>query len=335
MSKSLKEIWAELASLSNSQEGIRRLRLEPDHFKVYAGWSTQIEQPALILEIVTASLPTDIEFPQSTGFSVSTTSLVPGRSGVVRIVIEALDDRFRDLFPVLIQDIYEYIILAANEIDMVRRTVSRLNHWQVFLKRHRHVRLSETEQIGLWGELWFLHSRLIQQIGIEAAINSWQGPEGRNQDFEFNGTAIEVKTTAASPHEKLHISNARQLESAGLDNLYLYHIALVVHRESGLSLPGLIADIRQLVQANSTTLESFNEQLFQTGYLESKSSWYEKTGYHVLSQNAYRIEAGFPRIALDDILEGVGDVKFSVVLSACSEYRVNPDPFSSGEDENA
>jgi hypothetical protein len=331
MSKSLKEIWTELASLTNNQEGVRRLRLEPDRYKVYAGWSVPIQQPALILETETASLPADIEFPQSVGFSVSIAPLVPGRSGTVRITIEAKDDRFRDLFPVLIQDIYEFIILAPNEIDLVRRTVSRLNRWQVFLKRNKHARLSEMRQIGLWGELWFLYSRLIKYIGIEAAINSWQGPDGRNQDFEFNGEAVEVKTTAANPHEKLHISNARQLEPAGLDNLYLYHIALVIHRESGISLPGLIADIRQLVQANSTTLESFNEQLFQTGYLESELTWYERTGYHVLSQNAYRIEAGFPRIMLDDIPEGVGDVKFSVVLSACSDYQINPDPFISGE----
>lgn len=335
MSKSLKEIWTELASLTNDQEGVRRLRLEPDSYKVYAGWSVPIQQPALILETEMASLPTDIEFPQSVGFSVSTVPLVPGRNGTVRIMIEAEDDRFRDLFPVLIQDIYEYIILAANEIDLVRRTVSRLNHWQVFLKRHQHVRLSEAGQIGLWGELWFIYSRLIQHIGIEAAINSWQGPEGRNQDFEFNRAAVEVKTTATNPHERLHISNARQLEPAGLDNLYLYHIALVIHRESGLSLPGLIANISQLVQANSTTLENFNEQLFRLGYLKSESTWYGKTGYHVLSQHAYRIEAGFPRIVLDDIPEGVGDVKFSVVLSACSEYLINPDPFSSGEEENA
>ncbi len=334
MSKSLKEIWAELASLSNNQEGISRLRLEPDRFNVYAGWSFSVQQPALILETELTSLPADIEFPQSIGFSVSKTPLVPGKSGIVRILIEALDDRFRDLFPVLIQDIYEYIILAANETDLVRRTVSRLNHWQVFLKRYRHVRLSEKRQIGLWGELWFLYSRLTPHIGIEAAINSWQGPDGRNQDFEFNETAVEVKTTSANPHEKLYISNARQLEPAGLDNLYLYHIALVVHRESGLSLPRLIADIRQVVHANSAALENFNERLFKSGYLESESSWYEKIGYHVLAQNAYRIEAGFPRIALDDIPEGVGDVKFSVVLSSCSEYRIDPDPFSSGEDEN-
>ena len=84
MNKSLAEIWKELASVSDTHNGIRRLRLEPDCFKIYAGWSMPLRQPALVLEVSTASMPSDVELPQSVGLAVSTIPLIPGRNGEVR-----------------------------------------------------------------------------------------------------------------------------------------------------------------------------------------------------------------------------------------------------------
>ncbi len=334
MNRTLTEIWEQLAASSNTQDGIRRLRIPPKRFKVYAGWSVPIQQPALVLEIPTSSIPVDIEFPQSTGFTVTHAPLAPGRNGIIRITVEAQSDQFSDLFPILIEDVCCFILPAETEEELVRRTLSRLYHWQVFLKRHRHARLSEQEQVGLWGELWFLYSRLTTYLGVEAAVASWQGPDGRNQDFEFSRIAVEIKTTAANPHEKLNISNVRQLEPEGLNALYLYHIALVVHRESGKSLPVLIGEIRDILQVSASTLEHFNEQLFEMGYLDSESSWYEKTGYHVLSQKAYKITDGFPRILSSNIPIGVGDIKYSIVLSACADHLMERDPFISRGDTN-
>lgn len=331
MNKTLKEIWMELAAVTDSSEGIRRMRLDPDKYRIYAGWSMPINQPALVIETATASLPSDIELPQSIGFRIAITPLSAGRDGKVRITVESQDKRFSDIFPVLIQDAYEYMIEAENETELIRRTVSRLHHWQVFLKNHKKSRLSESAQIGLWGELWFLKSRLLQYLGMDSAVNSWLGPEGKNQDFEFEGIAVEVKTTSANPHERLYISNVRQLEPAGLDRLYLYHIALAVHHESGMSLPDIIRRLREFIKQSPLSLERFNEKLFKLGYLDSEASWYSRTGYHVLSQNAYLVHEGFPRISLESIPQGVGDVKFSLVLSACSDYKVTPDPFSEEE----
>lgn len=334
MSRTLAEIWNKLAAMPDNKDGIRRLRIAPKAFKVYAGWSVAIRQPALVVEILASAMPDDIEFPQSVGFIVSQDVVKDGKSVFVRISVEAQGNQFSDLFPVLIEDVCRYIISASSEEQLVRLTLSRLHHWQVFLKRHRHARLSEPAQIGLWGELHFLSSRLMHHLGVEASIESWQGPESRNQDFEFKKVAVEVKTTAANPHEKLHIASVLQLEPEGLDILFLYHIALVAHRESGKSLPALIHEIRENLHQSAHGLELFNERLFTLGYLDSESSWYEKTGYAVLSQTAYKVEADFPRIHIKDVPKGVGDVKYSIVLSSCTEFLMKNDPFESGATTN-
>lgn len=327
MSKKLPEIWEGLASAPTTEDGIRRLRLDPDCFKIYAGWCLPENQPALVLEVTVKALPNDIEYPQSTGFRLTVDALKPGREGLSRIILRAKDVQFSDIFPVLVQDVYDYIKQSENETTLVRRLVTRLHCWQVFLKRHRLARLPESKVIGLWGELWYLKSRLIPYIGIDASIRCWRGPDGCNQDFEFGGIAVEIKTTASNPHEKVSISNLRQLEVDGLIDLYLYHIAVAVHQDSGISLPELIDQIRSQIASCPNAIESFNEKLFQTGYLDSEAGWYRRTGFHTIKQNAYKIGSGFPRITLESVPNGVGDIKYSIVLSACSDFLVTPDPF--------
>ncbi len=334
MSRKLAEIWSELAAMPDDTDGIRRLRIDPKAFKVYAGWSVSLRQPALVVEIPVAAMPDDVEFPQSVGFIVLQDVVKDRKGNFVRISIEAQGNQFTDLFPILIEDVCNCIVSAPSEEQLVRLTLSRLHHWQVFMKRHRHARLSESAQIGLWGELHFLSSRLIAYLGLEASVASWQGPDPRNQDFEFKGGAVEVQTTSANRHQRIQISNVLQLEPQGLDSLFLYHIALVAHKESGKSLPALIHEIRDNLRLTAHALELFNEQLFTLGYLDSESSWYEKTGYAVLSQKAYKVEGDFPRIRMKDIPRAVGDVKYSVVLSACTEYLMKDDPFGSGATTN-
>jgi hypothetical protein len=332
MSTILTDIWEQLAAIPNTQEGIRRLRIAPYHFRVYAGWSVALSQPALVLEVSTSQIPTDLEFPRSAGLEVKVTPLKPGRNGVVRITVEAQSDQYSELFPILIGDIHQFILTAKTENQMVRLALSRLHHWQSFLKRYPNSKLTEHEQSGLWGELWFLCYILIPHIGPDAAVSAWQGPDGRNQDFEFNAVAVEVKTTSANPHEKLHISNVRQLEPEGLNALYLYHFALIIHKESGETLPKLIGKVEDALQDSASAVEKFNDKLFGMGYLKSEASWYEKTGYNILSQEAYEVTDGFPRISTVEIPAGVGDIKYSIVLSACTDYRMDTKPFGSEGD---
>jgi hypothetical protein len=101
-----------------------------------------------------------------------------------------------------------------------------------------------------------------------------------------------------------------------------------MHQGSGQTIPELVRSIRENLENSPRALEVFNEKLFQTGYLDSEATWYERIGFHTLNQVAYHVEDGFPRISMETIPEGVGDLKYSLVLSTCSDFKVIPDPFT-------
>jgi hypothetical protein len=61
----------------------------------------------------------------------------------------------------------------------------------------------------------------------------------------------------------------------------------------------------------------------ESGYYEIHRPLYEERGYTIRQENIYRVSGKFPRITENQIPIGVGDVKYSIVLSESEEWRIN------------
>jgi hypothetical protein len=317
--------WEELSSSASTEPGIRRLKLFPDSLGIYAGWQYPEKLPALIVEVPTEDLPDSMDLPESVGFEIDRLNIGSGENLSKRLILKIKDSSYLDIYKVLAQDIYEHLKTAGSNTELVGIFIAQLYRWQEFLKRHKTSRLSRSMITGLWGELWFLFSVLLPKLEPDMAVAAWQGPGGSSQDFEFSGKAVEVKTTTSNPHEKIFISNLRQLEPIGLDNLYLHHQAVVIHRGAGQTLPSLISDIRQALNSFPAALNIFNEKVFNYGYIDSEAFQYEEEGFAPLHNSTYKVEEGFPRLTQDELPDGVGDVKYSIVLNACHDFQINTD----------
>jgi len=329
MSDSLADAWKELATSSDESSGLRRIRVEPMQYCVYAGWTIPSGQPALAAVVDTASVPMDIDLPQSAGFSVSISHL-PHDAASSLVLLQAESDQYHEVFDRLAEDVRAEIRNADSERNLVTTFVARLRRWQLFLSRRRVAHLSRSEQVGLWGELWFLRSHLIPKLGMDSAVQAWRGPDGANQDFEFSGQAVEVKTSSANPEGKVHISNILQLVDEGLEALYLRYIHVSIHQGAGTSLPDLILRVKNDLGACSSARQQFEMKLFDAGYLDSEESHYRRMGLAVLSETTYRVTGGFPRLLPSDLPPGVGDVQYVLSLGACRDFEVTPDPFVEG-----
>ena len=76
----------------------------------------------------------------------------------------------------------------------------------------RTPRLSEDQEVGLFGELMALR-RLIANLGEDAALAAWLGPQAEEHDFALPDGDIEVKTTRTD--RRVHvIHGAGQLTPA-------------------------------------------------------------------------------------------------------------------------
>ncbi len=262
------------------------------------------------------------DLPSSAGFVVQRERNPQPGLNPVRLSLRLSAPRYRDVFGVLAQDVVDSVARAPDQRSAVSTFVERLLRWQEFLEQYGPEGLDDLSQRGLYGELWFLWHQAIPLAGPERAISAWTGPDRSNQDFQFPSCAVEVKTTASSPHHEVTVSNIRQLDETHVPALLLLHVGLEIRRDVGETLVGMVDALRALLQPTSRPLSLFEEKLRDWGYLDIHSPRYRQSAYVVRVHDFYRVMGDFPRLVEADLPEGVGNVGYSVSLSACAPYRM-------------
>lgn len=232
------------------------------------------------------------------------------------------DIQLRDIFNSLVTDILENILNESDIKIVLRNYTNRLIKWQSLFDKYNKDGLSNEEQRGLYGELYFLREFLKNNSDFSRVINTWVGPQKELQDFQSGTWAVEVKTTHGNNHQKVHINSERQLDTSNLENLFLYHLSLDVMQNSGETLTQIINSTRKMLDSDALASSIFHTKLFEAGYFDKHSSFYESKGYFIRQDIFYKIENGFPRIEEKDISYGVGDVKYSIIVSNCNDYRL-------------
>lgn len=244
----------------------------------------------------------------------------PDDSDFLLLNLVLVDTNFIDVFDSLIMDVVNSII---NEVDIkvvLKNYTNRLVKWQSLFERFNQQGLTPEEQRGLYGELYFLRKFLLKNSDFNSIVNSWVGPEKQIRDFQYGNWSVEVKTTHGNNHQKVHISSERQLDTSNLENLFLFHCSLEVRQQSGETLNQLIDSVFDILNKNFPSLSLFKNKLLEACFFDQHRELYEATGYYIRQEFLYKVENDFPRIEEKDIHSGVGDVKYSIIISQCSSY---------------
>ena len=97
-----------------------------------------------------------------------------------------------ELFIKLCWDLIEASQVSSHPIEKI---ISQYKSWMKLLKQASTQLLSSSQQKGLIGELLYLDEK-INEIGEFSTIKSWVGPEGSDQDFLFENSWSEIKSTS-------------------------------------------------------------------------------------------------------------------------------------------
>ena len=65
----------------------------------------------------------------------------------------------------------------------------------------------------------------------------------------------------------------------------------------------------------------FRDKLLRYGYLDQHSDRYSDVAYVIREVMTFKVEEGFPRIIENDLVPGVGSVRYRLALSACEPWR--------------
>jgi hypothetical protein len=239
------------------------------------------------------------------------------------LLILLLNKQHKDIFSTLCEDLIFGVSEVSTELTLVEKILERLAKWQSLFEKIGKQGLSDEVQRGLYGEIYFLRFFLSSVSDKNYCVKSWLGPEKSIQDFQYSNWAVEVKTTHGKNHQKIHISNERQLDDTIIEKIFLYHLSLDVRFGNGESLNVLIEDVSELLSDNTIASNLFKLKLLESGYYDIHKPLYDERGYSIRQENLYRVSGNFPRITENKIPIGVGDVRYSIVLSESEEWRIN------------
>jgi hypothetical protein len=323
----VEKLWEQIAeeSQGNNWTGIVKRLIDPTWTcKISIGINLESNQRLFLLEAKYNILRNYSSLPQTNGFEANIRFFGDEDDNCMSLCLTVIKPQFHDLFGSLINDILNHINIENVE-SSIETVVSRLLRWQKFLEQFRLEGLGDEAQRGLFGELHLLKRLLDNGVEFSRVLRAWKGPERTVHDFQFDNCSLEVKTSISKQHQKVQISSERQLDTSQTDVLYMCHLSLDNQSGKGRSLNQMVQEIRSVLSEKHLLLDIFEDQLFTSGYLDVHYKRYNEPIYSIREYSLFKIANGFPRIIESDLIEGVGDVKYSIMISQCKNYTVQED----------
>lgn len=241
----------------------------------------------------------------------------------VFFLIILLNNQLSDIFSTLCEDLILKVAEITDENDLVNHLVARLEAWRSLFEKLSRQGLSEEFKRGLYGELYFLRKFLLNNDNHIFCLNSWRGPEKSVQDFHYAEWAVEVKTTHGKKHQQIHISNERQLDTSFVPFIFLYHLSLEERQHHGETLNEIIEELNDILSENPVSLNTFKLKLLEANYFDIHREFYNNPGYSVRNEKLYRITENFPRITESLVPSGVGNVRYTIIVTDNTEWNID------------
>lgn len=236
------------------------------------------------------------------------------------LVIILLENNLSDIFSYFIEDIINELVKVDNQNTALTKITSKINYWKRLFSKMTGGILTPQQQRGLYGELLFLNELLDLNTDKAFVINGWHGPLGANQDFWYNGIAVEIKTSKSN-NPLIKISNEYQLDSSGLENLYVQFYKLNEYQGGAETLYSLISNIRK--QLSTDILIQFNEKLENLGVNTENEEEYNNISYSIGFERTYQITDNFPKIVRSNLNDALSAVSYEIEPKLCTEFEID------------
>lgn len=290
-------------------------RVDAEHVADFFWAVSSDGHPELILDFPTPEkLPA---IPRLRGLAETVASSGNDRS---RLCLHLVDGSLSEVFWRLCQDVVESTKRASDDTAAAAIAIQRTWRWHHLLRGGGSGLLSAAEQKGLLGELAVLRV-LLEFLTPQEAVDAWHGPLGSPKDFEVGLCAIEAKARRGASGPKVTINGADQLETSGLEAVFLSVIDIVSaqpgHGGTLTEAVNIVADL--LRQLDQSVVESFEDRLTAAGfsYADDYSAWRWEEG----ERRLYRITASFPRIEASALPIGIEAVSYEIDLNALTDFQ--------------
>ncbi len=223
-----------------------------------------------------------------------------------------LEKVFSEFVAALLARMKEGMPPLAAAVEIVRE-------YRTLLRRQRSGAVSRETAMGLVGELLVLR----KLTGFSAnSWEAWTGPLDQTHDFVSGSLSIEVKATSHEAEPSFEVANALQLYPNEGGELFLVHHVLLPNPQGQVTAGALVEDIRERLPDPA----GFDSRLEAANFDRSAPEAWDQHVFQLTHSSMYRIGEGFPRMPreiLDELPNGVSNIRYRVHLSQATGFRIN------------
>ena len=264
----LYQIWDSLKTkvvnqCTNDTQNIYSLYNNFDFGSVYVS-TNKIKDKAIIFYV--KNLPNEVVFPNIKGLSFEMTTIPAISQHKTFIKISTKNqDCLEEAFEAFTVTLVEMVKNLQDPYDVIEAIFEVVEKYVQFFSDDKEIKLSKSEEQGLFGELLFI-KKYLEETGDENVITAWTGPSKNKHDFIFpNNVGVEIKTTLCQTRKDLTISNENQLDQKERKNLYL-RLYVLETNPNGTTIDVLVDKISSKLN-NFALTKHFNQKLLENGVI--------------------------------------------------------------------
>ncbi len=218
---------------------------------------------------------------------------------------------------------WDLMIASKDDPEPVERIVAQYKKWLRLLQQIGNGLLPPHIQKGLIGELLYL-ADLIDRHGENRALNEWVGPEGADQDFNFENGWAEVKTTIIAG-TSIQVSSLQQFDRLDEGILIVYFLDKTSSTGTSTISLNEAVELASSKISLSTNKELFELKLAKCGYQRKNADEYSSYRFNLFEKRSYCVLEGFPRLTKNNVPPAVIDVQYKIDLPSIDMYRMRKD----------
>jgi hypothetical protein len=223
----------------------------------------------------------------------------------------------KELFFTFCEDIVETTRSITDNRNAYKTILDRYYSWKKMFSTPKKL-LSESEIMGLIGELLFLRVYLFEKYGKGEALSSWCGQELTHKDFSYNEIWYEVKVIH-SGKDSVKISSLEQLQSNNEGELVVFTLEKMSASYNGIKINTLALEI-----LNSLELVVWKD-LFLSAIMSQSFTFdesYNDFVYEFVSMSRYLVNSDFPRLTKNDVNEAIIKAQYDLSLAILNNHLI-------------
>ena len=234
-----------------------------------------------------------------------------------RLSFHLNDNSMEGIFFKFCDDLVESTRVVSDESIGMTLVCKRYNLWKrLFYKLNKPI-LTESQQMGLIGELLFLRDDMLKVHSSHDAISSWSGCDKTHKDFSIGDEWYEIKSSQTNKLT-IKISSLEQLDSDKPGILVIYEFEKMSEEYNGITLNTVINDVLSIIDEEDE--EFLLDKLKSAGYEVSEE--YDKCCFRNVSKHYYNVNEKFPKISLKDLPSSIVELKYEILKKDLASFLI-------------